>query len=239
METRQRAPFSGPLYGVYQLILLLSIVPGTSKTARFAALPILLSIAYYLITKTTTGDIAGDLGLGSGILTQLMTQLDNMFLTDPDTLVGDYDRQKQLKITKQPLKARISFASNLFVNPRGIGYLQKPRYSKGLLTSTPRWTFVRARITKVVFYGLAECATYALNASNPGMTNTKGLLSEASFLWRALGVACFGLAGYARIDALHCFLSALVVALGWSTPENWPNLFGSPLEAWSVQQFWG
>jgi hypothetical protein len=79
---------------------------------------------------------------------------------------------------------------------------------------------------------------HVLNASNPGMTTFSAPLSQSALHWRALGVVGFGVAGYARINLVHCLLSAGVVACGFSAPERWPNLFGSPLQAWSVQRFW-
>lgn len=45
---------------------------------------------------------------------------------------------------------------------------------------------------------------------------------------------------YIGIDGAHAILSLLfVIVLRLDTPEEWPPLFGSPLEAYSIRRFWG
>ncbi|OTB16651.1 hypothetical protein K445DRAFT_59145 [Daldinia sp. EC12] len=42
------------------------------------------------------------------------------------------------------------------------------------------------------------------------------------------------------LESYHALLSLLfVVVLRFDGPEDWPPLFGSPLEAWTVRRFWG
>lgn len=238
MDNTHREHFSGLLFGLFQLISILSIIPGGPRTLKWIAFFVLSWISYHLITKTTTQDLAADLGLGSAILTQLLIAFDIMFITHPDTLKNFQDSHDG-KITERPFKERALWAYNLYTNPRGIGWAhESPHLASRPSPSTPRWRFVGVQVIRAVLYIMLECMAYVLNALNPGMTTLTVPLSQSALHWRALGVAGFGVAGYARINLMHCLLSAGVIACGFSAPERWPNLFGSPLQAWSVQRFW-
>ena len=233
-----REPFSGFLFGLFQLISILSIIPGGPPALKWAAFVVLSWISYHLITKTTTQDPTVDIGLGSAILTQLCTTFDMIFITHSDTLTNFKDSHGG-KITERPLNERVFWAYSLYTNPRGIGWAHESRHLPTRPSpSTSRWKFVGIQVFRALLCILAECTAYVLNASNPGMTTLDVPLSQSALHWRALGVIGFGVAGYSRINLMHCLLSTIVVGCGFSAPERWPNVFGSPLQAWSVQQFW-
>ncbi|KAH0372299.1 hypothetical protein KCU65_g1347, partial [Aureobasidium melanogenum] len=45
---------------------------------------------------------------------------------------------------------------------------------------------------------------------------------------------------FVDVDAAHTFLSIIFVGvLRLDTPEEWPSMFGSPLEAYSLRRYWG
>ena len=45
---------------------------------------------------------------------------------------------------------------------------------------------------------------------------------------------------FVDVDAAHTFLSIIFVGiLRLDTPEEWPPMFGSPLEAYSIRRYWG
>lgn len=236
--TESREPFYGPLFGIFQLGLIVAMIPGIPRIAQYALFSTILWIAYYLVTKTTTGDPPVDLAQGSAIATQLMTLADSVFFADPDSLKDIYHGQTG-KITEAPLKQRMKWALNLYINPRGIGWAHEaPHTPPRVPLSTSRSSFVFRQLRRAVICISLECAAYTLNASNPFMTDKTLLLRNAPFKWRALGTAGFALAGYARINWMHCFLSATIVGIGFSIPERWPNLFGSFTSATTVRLVW-
>ncbi|KDR78654.1 hypothetical protein GALMADRAFT_223911 [Galerina marginata CBS 339.88] len=216
------------------------MIPGLPRLLIWLLLGVALWISYHLITQTTTGDLVADLGLGSAILTQLMTGLDAIFLTHPNTLKNLQDPQtSDNKITEKSFSQRLRWTFNLYINPRGIGWAHEPPDLPSRPSpSTSRWNFIGTRITIIILCAAWEFATYVSNASNPGMTTSGRLLSDSAIHWRALGVASFAVAGAARITSMDYALSIIVVGLGWSRPDRWPGLFGSPMEAWTVQRFW-
>ncbi|KAI4747162.1 hypothetical protein E4T50_02507 [Aureobasidium sp. EXF-12298] len=45
---------------------------------------------------------------------------------------------------------------------------------------------------------------------------------------------------FVDVDAAHTFLSIIFVGvLRFDSPEEWPSMFGSPLEAYSLRRYWG
>ena len=238
MHDTNRGQFSWILFGLFQLISILSIIPGGRPVLKWIAFVVLSWISYHLITKTTTEDLAFDLALGSAILSQLASVFDMIFITHPDTLKNFQDSQSG-KITERPFKERALWAYNFFTNPRGIGWShESPHLPSRPSPSTPRWRFVGIQVIRALFYSVIESIAHVLNSSNLGMITPSVPLSHYAFKWRALGALGVGVAGYARINLMQCLLSASAVACGFSTPDRWPNLFGSPLLAWNVRQFW-
>ena len=239
-NTTNREHFSGILFGLFQLISILSIIPNPKERPALKGITfvVLSWISYYLITKTTTQDLVVDTSLGTTILAQLVAVFDMMFITHPDTLKNFQDSHSG-KITERPFKERALWAYNFYTNPRGIGWAhESPHLPSRPSPSTPRWRFVGTRVIRALLYMALEFIAQLLNSSNPGLTTSSVPFSHSALQLRTLGVVGVGVGAYARINLMHCLISASVVACGFSAPERWPNLFGSPLLAWNLQQFW-
>lgn len=237
-ELGDKIPFGGVLFGLFHFGALVGCIPGHGPLVKAALVGFLCWASYHLITKTSTGDFAGDLGIGSVILMQFLVALDNMFFTNPNSL-KNYHEPHPGNITDQPVSQRARWAFNLYTNNRGIGWAHEPQIlPERPPPATPRWKFVVGRLTTAALGFMLTFFAVIANASNPGLTTPGKTLSEAAFIWRVLGAAGFVLPGRAHINGLHCILSAIVVGLGFSQPERWPNMFGSFLDAWSIQNVW-
>ncbi|KAF9522159.1 hypothetical protein CPB83DRAFT_864924 [Crepidotus variabilis] len=240
MSAREgREPFNGALYGASQFLILIAMVPSLlPKPLRLGSMIFASWVAYKMIFTQTTGDMGGDLGLGSAVLQQLLIGIDFALVTDPTSLKELSDKNPTL-VTARPSKDRLIWALKLYVNPRGIGWAHEPLYLPNRPSPLmPRLKFVVSRFTRMVGCILLECVIYVVDASNPGMTTPGMVLSQAPLKWRALGVACFVVAGACRLNAMHTGLSALVVGCGFSSPDRWPNFFGSPFDAWQLKILW-
>ncbi|PPQ75608.1 hypothetical protein CVT24_010927 [Panaeolus cyanescens] len=209
-STPEALPFNGFLYGAIQFLSILFIYPTSSRTTFRFILQLLAAVflgwaGYYLITKTTTKDLAVDLALGSAILTQYMIAIDAIFFTDPTTLrrVGD----EPGAITKKSFQEKLWWTVDLYTNARGIGWQHEPPHlPKRPHPSMGRWQFVASRLMKAVLCVALENAMYVLNASHPGTTTPGKLLTDAEWRYRALGVLGFAAAGFSRINMLNCSL---------------------------------
>jgi hypothetical protein len=234
-----RSPFDFILYCISLVILFAASLPSfLPKFSRALAVLLVGYIHYRIIFTQTTGDFAVDLSLGSALVVQYLLGADYALLTSPEDLV-DYCDRGASKVNQRPFKERVQWTLRLYSNPRGIGWAHEPTHLPPRPSpSTPRWKFVFSRILSAIgcFCGIG--VIYVADASNPGLTTPGMLLTEAPLHWRALGVTCFGLGGVFALSGLNSILSAVVVGCGYSAPERWPRLFGSPLQIWSVRRFW-
>ncbi|PLN84691.1 membrane bound O-acyl transferase family-domain-containing protein [Aspergillus taichungensis] len=56
---------------------------------------------------------------------------------------------------------------------------------------------------------------------------------------RVAATLLFWAGTYCLLDAAYLFVSVLSVAFGFTQPHEWPPLFGSLTDAYSVRRFWG
>lgn len=149
---------------------------------------------------------------------------------------------------------------SLWNNPRLIGTKRRVPGVPKLETTSSRWTFALVRISKLVlllswqrysswvFPGLLmplRPADFSPSretffrrlmwptASHAVVTKHEIYLRGAFAVWWAVGA-------YTMLNTLHIAFSLLaVVILRRDDPSDWPPLFGSLSESYSVRRFWG
>jgi len=239
MDTDTRRPFNVLLYGFSQIVVIIATIPGfLPKSIQFLAILFVGWISCEIIFTQTTGSKSGNLALGSAILAQFHRAVDLVLLTPFEDLkdLGDKDTSK---ITERSFGKRVLWVLKLYTNPRGIGLSYEPSHLPPRFSpSTSRWKFVVSRISRFIICLFLASVAEVATASNPGATDPRKLMSEAPFHWRALGVASFGLTAVCSMIMIQAALAAIFVGCGLSSPESWPLLFGSFLDAWSIRRFW-
>jgi len=239
MDTSDRRPFDVVLFGISLALQTLITIPSfLPKFARVLGVLLVGYINYRIIFTQTTGEFAADLGIGSAILAHYLAGTDYALFTPPEDLI-DYCDEDSLKIAQRSFKKRLQWTLRLYSNPRGIGWAHEPSYLPNRPSpSTSRRKFVFSRILHGIGCILGIGVIYVVDASNPGLTTQGMLLSEAPLHWRALGASGFGLGGLFTISGVNSILAAFVVGCGYSSPERWPWMFGSPFQLWSIRRFW-
>jgi len=232
-------PFSPGLFGLSQAIVIVCMVPGfLPKSLHILAFALITGISFTLISTQTTGDLSGDFGVGSAIMTQLVFVFDQIFLSHPNELRNLADKNPK-KVTERSFRERFAWAVSLYTNPRGIGWTHESlSLSNQHPPPTNRWAFVRSRLVRLLRYIVIGGAAIVINASNPALATPRKTLSQATLPLRALGAAGYGVGGCAGMGTIHTAVSIFAVGSGLSNPNGWPDLFGSPVEVWSVQRFW-
>ncbi|EDR03831.1 uncharacterized protein LACBIDRAFT_306530 [Laccaria bicolor S238N-H82] len=239
----KRHPFSWNLHALTQCLLVLSITVFSSKTSIWTRWSIFLPIAVtscYLVCYTTTGDVTVDQGLGTAILIQLMIAVDYILITDVqrDIYPKDQPPRKKGADADIPLMKRFRRAISLYTTPRGIGWSFEPRTLPKPSTK-PRFVFVSSRITRALASALTGTFASVMINSNPALSGITLSVRDMGWFYRTTGIFAFALNAIAQINTIHCVLAAFCVGVGISGPEEWPDLFGSPFDAYSVQRFWG
>lgn len=235
MNTDHRKSLDGTLLLASEVILIIASIPAfVPKLARVVTFVVLGLYFYHVIFTQTTGDFDQDLILGSSIIFQYISFLDYALLTPPENL-KDLSDKDPTRVTQRPLKKRVLWIFKLMSNPRGIGWAHEPSHLPPR-PSTPRSKFVISRLALSAiccFLVVAGRSVLSVVYADASM-----LLIDAPLHRRVVGVLSFGLSGFSVLCGVNAIISAVVVGCGISSPERWPRLFGSPLEVWSIRNFW-
>ncbi|KAJ7035130.1 membrane bound O-acyl transferase family-domain-containing protein [Mycena alexandri] len=234
-------PFPHAYLALYLALILAALVTPPSPHRRLFFVPILV-LTWRLIHDAQAGYFTSTLWFG-----YLLVASDYILLTDvqrelhqvPDTADSRSTRVTIRNIEYAPLKARIKWALQLFISPRGVGWEHEPRSAipSGAPPNTPRIKFIiRQSACLVVAFLCFDIMNLHLRW-NPAFYARMGMVS-AGWTWRFVGTAGFGMGAAAALSTVHYTLSIIFVALGVSVPQDWPPLFGDLASATSVRAFW-
>ncbi|KAF7773145.1 hypothetical protein Agabi119p4_5312 [Agaricus bisporus var. burnettii] len=234
-----RAVFSLPLYASYQFLIVLGYAFKPSRYRPLLFIPIAL-IAIYLVFFTTTGTIA-DVGLGGAIMTHLAHAFDAIVLKDVQKVwyrVGE----KPGGISSAGFKSRLAWAWHLHNSPRGVGWYHAkphiPRNPPSYNSPQDRKAFVISRLYTLSICVVVQAGFYFINAANPALAPGATPLTHQSLYIRALSTLGQVAPALATMTAQHCALGIVLVTVGISQPADWPPLFGSPKNMYTVSAFW-
>ncbi|KAJ7712524.1 membrane bound O-acyl transferase family-domain-containing protein [Mycena metata] len=217
-------PFNPALWVVLFVLYVLPLAVKPSPYRRLFFLPIIPLTVYALLC--TTGTFRGDYSIGNVWLSYCCFASDYILITDVQREL----RQVRVKPDSVPIEnasllRRLRWALDLFTSPRGVGWAHEPT---NVLPPHPppgtgRARFVAHRLLKTLQYWVV------LHLCNLHMS-TNNMFRVDGPDWTAVGWGW-------RVGAL--WPGAVSVACGLSNPEDWPPLFASPLEAWTIRRFWG
>ena len=137
-----------------------------------------------------------------------------------------------------PFKDRLLWATSLVGNPRGVGWIHEPTLHLPPRPTSTRLKFMLSQFMWMVFYILQLEITNIFVRENPCFVAGGPSLTDFGWLWRST-VWLFVLLLYSWLSLLYTAYSIVIVALEISEPRDWPHLFGSPLDAYTVRSCWG
>ncbi|KAF9450452.1 hypothetical protein P691DRAFT_701161 [Macrolepiota fuliginosa MF-IS2] len=234
-----RSAFSLPLCGLLQGLIVLGYALRPSWYRPLVFVPISL-IAYYLTFRSATGT-AADVGLGSGITTQLLFAFNGIILTDVQKTLYRIGEQPG-QITSAPFRTRFAWGWHLHNSPRGVRWGHEVAHiSKNPPSLNPpqnKKAFMFSRISMICLFIGVQATFLVINTANPALAPGATPLYSQSIYIRVLSTLGLGIPGYAQINVLHYIMSVILVAVGISRPVDWPPLFGSPGAIYTVRGFW-
>ncbi|KAF4815966.1 Signal peptidase complex catalytic subunit SEC11 [Colletotrichum siamense] len=128
---------------------------------------------------------------------------------------------RALFLVRRALKVSLLLVANSFVNKARI-YLKAD-----LLDLTPdKYPIIRPIISQIVFDCSRDDCTYSP-------------VSQRQIFLRIFTVFSWIWSNFLILESYHAILSTTFVLLGIDNPADWPPLFGSITDAWTVQRFWG
>ncbi|KAJ7132820.1 membrane bound O-acyl transferase family-domain-containing protein [Mycena crocata] len=230
-------PFPNWAFPAFLLLSFIPLVVKSSPYRRLYFLPV-LALTYYTL-NSTTGNVPGDYAIASGWLTLLFVASDFILVTDVQNDLRSVKPPQVKPISQEGLGARLSWAWHLFTSVRGIGWAHEP---VGVLPPRPTGTraqFVIKRLASLVFCWLLFDLAVWHNGLHPSFSRGGESLTAYGWVWRYQCVGGWATSAYIGMAMPNCVLSILSVTLGRSDPEDWPWLFGSFSETWSIRRFWG
>ena len=172
-----------------------------------------------------------------------MNAVTPMFFFSLDLLLlRKYQRELQPSgqkpLSKMPFKDRLWWSASLTGNPRGIGWTHEPtRHLPPRPSSTPG-KFILSQLMWMVFYLLQFDISNIFVRANPCFATGGPSLTAFGWLWRSTALLYVSLA-YCMLSLLYMAYSIVSVAVGMSEPRDWPHLFGSPLNCYTLRNCWG
>ena len=225
------------LLGLIYLILIIGLVNHNGKPSQRSQWLFFIPIAFictYMVFFCASSNPASDYVATVPITTIFFVSLDYI-------LLRKYQRElqpvEQKPLSKMPFKDRLWWATSLSGNPRGIGWTHEPRHLPPRPSSTPS-KFILSQLMWMVFYIFQFDISNIFVRANPCFATGGPSLAAFGWLWRSTSWLYVSLA-YSTLSLLYIAYSIVSVAVGMSEPRDWPHLFGSPLNGYTLRNCWG
>ena len=172
------------------------------------------------------------------IVIHLLTSSDFLVLTDV---------QRELRLIGQPkpifdapLVDRLIWAVKLITGVRGIGWSYEPTAAlPPRPTGLTRGQFIVSRLKWLVLYGLLLDVGQMIFRHNPSFHKTAPPIAKQGLLSCSYAMLAFILNASSIIAISGNLIPSLVlVTAGLSEPSEWPHMFGSWSDAYTIHNFW-
>jgi len=168
----------------------------------------------------------------------LLSASDYLLLTDVQRELRLIGQPKP--ISDAPLSDRLIWAFKLVTGPRGIGWAHEPTAAlPPRPTNLTRGQFIVSRVKWLVFYALLFDVGQMLVRHNPSFQDTAPPMAGQGLFWRSYTMFTFVITSTPfLVIGLNLIPSLVFVTAGFSEPSEWPHLFGSVFEAYTIHNFW-
>jgi len=236
MEKPDRNPI---ISGLCQLILLLALVHGGRPNARYNwvfFIPISI-LCIYSVFFCAPGNTANDLSVIMVLLNLILTASDYILLRNRQPELRKIGQKKAT--SEMTFKERLMWSASLLTTPRGIGWAHEPTDQIPPRPTASRRKFIASQFLWIIFYFIL-CQDVALIPIRENPCFKIGGPSLAAFgWWRRTVVWSHIVAAYCALSGMYAITSIIFVAAGLCEPRDWPHMFGSPLNAYTLRKCWG
>ena len=225
------------LYNHILLFIALAVRPSPYRKLWF--LPILCLNIWLLFYVPNTGEppLTSN-ALGTAIFGCLLSASDFILLTDVQKELRLQNDKRNIPASS--LSARMVWAIKLMTSQRAVGWAHEPTGRIPAKPKTSRWTFVVSRLfLGACYYMLSDLLRILVQwhfaVVRRGTTDVGALGSLLDRMTHLTALAEIQLG----LIMPYSFMSAVSVALGLTEPKEWPAMFGSWSEAYTIGRFWG
>ena len=227
-----------PLFG---FIFALATVLCSARPSPYRKLLFLphLSACLFFILHVRGESLVYNYALNTTICINLFMMFDFLVLTDIQNTFRL--RGEKTQIWREGLSKRLVWSSKLVYTIRGVGWEHEPVAHIPKAKHVPRTKFAFLVHHLLI---MARCLVTYLVSDTIMQLDPAFLQHGPSFsdpgrpvILRPLALV-HGLATMAAMEATYSEVGIASVMLGLSKPDEWPPIFGSLLDAWSVWNFW-
>ena len=224
--------------GLCQLILLFALVRGGQPNPRYNwvfFIPIFILCIYsvfFCAPNSTTSDYAAV----SSILNWIPTASDYILLRNRQPELRKIGQKKTT--SEMTLKEHLMWAASLLVTPRGIGWTHEPTDQISPRPTASRQKFIASQFLWIIFYFILWDIALIPIRENPCF-KIGGPSLVAFEWWRRTVVWSSILVIYCTLSGVYALASIVSVAGRLYEPRDWPHLFGSPFNAYTLRKCWG
>ena len=209
---------------------------------RLLFIPILL-LSIFITLYTTSGTGYGDFGIGTSLGASLFLASDYLLLCSDVQDDIRFEGQKG-GIRSRPLMERMVWALRLNVNLRTVGTTAEPTTHVPARPSKieSRQTYILKQLAWVALYAPLRYAAVIFNKWNPRFSREPWALTVPRGVfpwWWRITILSSVVEVYLGMTATYSIVSMLSVGLKMSKPHDWPPVFTSPLEAYTLRRYWG
>ncbi|KIM46646.1 hypothetical protein M413DRAFT_440250 [Hebeloma cylindrosporum] len=232
-------PDRNPVFnGLCQLLLLLALIHGGRPNARYNwvfFIPI-STLCIYSVFFCAPGSTSGDYAAITSLLNLILTASDYILLRNRQPELRKIGQKKAT--SEMTVKERLMWALSLLATPRGIGWAHEPTTQMDPRPTASRKNFIASQFLWTIFYFVLWDLALVPIRENPSFK--LGGPSLAAFgWWRRTVVWSSILTVYCTMSGMYAIASIISVATGLYEPQDWPHIFGSPFNAYTLRKCWG
>ncbi|KAF9050469.1 membrane bound O-acyl transferase family-domain-containing protein [Panaeolus papilionaceus] len=229
------------LYPAVEVLYLASLSVKPSSIYRRLLFPpiALLSLYFLLYSGLSLSEYQQIYAAGCRFASLILFASTDVLLSNPQRDFRQIPTPKT-PISDAPLGARVYWALKIFFNPRGINYAHEAvAHTPARPTETTKRAFVLRQLKRQLVWTAVWEFCILANLYNPyvrRLVDPKDI-EGLQKLWR-VGAVTYWLSIPYSMETSYRIMSIVAVVGGWSEPRNWPDLFGSFLEAYTVRRLW-
>jgi len=223
-------------FGLCQVILFFALVHGGRPNARYNwifFIPIFIFSTYtvfFCASDTASPDYAFVQALNVPVA------VDYILLRNHQPELRKIGQKKIF--SEMSFTERVVWAISLLISPRGIGWAHESTAHLPPRPTTSRGKFIISQLLWLIHYSILYDIVLTHSQGNPCFQSGGPSFGAFGWLWRTT-VCVHIVTFYCTMSAVYAVLSIISVAARLHEPGDWPHIFGSLYDAYTVRNCWG
>lgn len=225
-------------FGLCQLILLLALILGGRPNARFNWIffvPIFILFSYSVFFCASDSPIS-DFAFIQVFVYVIPFASDYILLRSYQPELRKIGQRKATP--EMTVIEHLRWAASLLATYRGIGWAHEPTAHLPPRPTASRWKFIASQLLWMIYYFILFDVARIHSHQNPCFGIQGPSFTAFGWGWQTT-VWVYIVSVYCTMSGLYAAASIVSVATGIDQPRDWPHLFGTLRNAYTVRKCWG